>query len=368
LSVQMARMVWLAAILTLQAGCNPATAQRFTEFPLPIAKSRPAYIAAGSDGALWFTELGSNRIGRITTTGAITEYPVPTPKSEPYSIAAGPDGNMWFVEFSGNKIGRISPLGEIIEFEIPTPDSQPVAITAGPDHAMWFAELRTGRIGRITPTGTITEFAAKSPATVRRSRGLTIGPDGNLWSTLEAPPSSSDPVNMIARITPVGSITEFPVPTVNCSLASGILAGPDGALWFSEEIGNKIGRITTDGTITEFPLPNPNSLPRHFTIGTDGALFFTERADRIGRIAMDGTISEFEVPTVNASPYGIATARDGSIWFTEQGANKIAKLTWTAASERPAAIDQRRSARALRSLYRSSDGPLANPKQQTGHE
>src|SRR5205823_418830 len=151
----------------------------------------------------------------------------------------------------------------------------------------------------------ITEFPAASPISKRATRGITSGPDGNLWSTVSAF-VAPDAVNMIARITPAGTITEFPVPTLNCSLASGILAGPDGALWFAEEKGNKIGRITTDGVITEFPLPTPNSLPRQFTAGADGALWFTQRADSIGRITMSGAITDFAVPTANASPYGIA--------------------------------------------------------------
>jgi hypothetical protein len=48
----------------------------------------------------------------------------------------------------------------------------------------------------------------------------------------------------LARLAGAATITEFPLPTPN-SGPSGITAGPDGALWFSEETGNKIGRITT---------------------------------------------------------------------------------------------------------------------------
>src|SRR6059036_907923 len=44
---------------------------------------------------------------------------------------------------------------------------------------------------------------------------------------------------------------EFIVPTARSS-PTGITAGPDGALWFTEEGANAIGRITTAGTITEF--------------------------------------------------------------------------------------------------------------------
>jgi virginiamycin B lyase len=45
----------------------------------------------------------------MTTSGAVTEYPVPTPSSGPAFIAAGPDGNMWFTETSAAKIAKIVP-------------------------------------------------------------------------------------------------------------------------------------------------------------------------------------------------------------------------------------------------------------------
>ena len=31
-------------------------------------------ITVGSDGALWFAEVGSEKIGRLTTSGALREY------------------------------------------------------------------------------------------------------------------------------------------------------------------------------------------------------------------------------------------------------------------------------------------------------
>src|SRR5438067_13782122 len=51
----------------------------------------------------------------------------------------------------------------------------------------------------------------------------------------------------------VGTITEYSIPTAN-SFPDGIVAGPDGNIWFAERIAGKIGRITTDGSLTEFPL------------------------------------------------------------------------------------------------------------------
>ena len=39
-----------------------------------------------------------------------------------------------------------------------------------------------------------------------------------------------------------GAVTEFNVPS---GTAFGITAGPDGNLWFTEELAGEIGRITT---------------------------------------------------------------------------------------------------------------------------
>ena len=41
------------------------------------------HLDAGPDGALWFTEYGGDKIGRITTARAFTEYPLATPGAAP---------------------------------------------------------------------------------------------------------------------------------------------------------------------------------------------------------------------------------------------------------------------------------------------
>src|SRR5262249_27412404 len=77
--------------------------------------------------------------------------------------------------------------------------------------------------------------------------------------------------------------TEFSTPT-SSSGPRNIVVGPDGALWFTEETGNKIGRITTAGVITEYPIPSNNGA-FGITLGPDGNLWFTEFAgNKIGRL------------------------------------------------------------------------------------
>ena len=98
----------LAVITVILGAPTPATAQTITEFTLPSPNSLPRNLAAGPDGALWFTQQNGNRIGRIDTAGVITEFTLPTAGSAPLDITAGPDGALWFTQLSGNRIGRIT--------------------------------------------------------------------------------------------------------------------------------------------------------------------------------------------------------------------------------------------------------------------
>ena len=112
----MARVRFLAPILVsllLVGGAAPLALARSrgAEFLIPTANSGPEGITSGPGGSLWFTEVGGNNIGRVTTQGAFKEFPIPTPGSHPAGIAAGPDGNVWFTEFLTDKIGRVTPSG-----------------------------------------------------------------------------------------------------------------------------------------------------------------------------------------------------------------------------------------------------------------
>jgi streptogramin lyase len=113
--------------------------------------SLPYRIAVGPDGAMWFTEYGGNRIGRITTSGAVTEFDLPRANVGANDITAGPDGALWFTEYKGNAIGRITTDGKVTEYAIPTANSSPWGIAAGPDGKIWFTEYGADKIGRLDP-------------------------------------------------------------------------------------------------------------------------------------------------------------------------------------------------------------------------
>ena len=79
-----------AAFASPAAGSLEGYLAPVSEFPVPSAMSGPVAIVPGPDGALWFTELTANKIGRITTAGVVTEYPIATANSQPDGIALGP--------------------------------------------------------------------------------------------------------------------------------------------------------------------------------------------------------------------------------------------------------------------------------------
>jgi streptogramin lyase len=133
----------------------------------------------------------------------------------------------------------------------------------------------------------------------------------------------------IAASVSAQAITEFPLPRSGAD-PYGIVAGPDGAVWFTEFRGNRIGRITTAGVVSEFATPTPNSGPLGIAAGPDGALWFAEdSACRVGRITTAGEITE--IPTgafaVGDCTTGIALGPDGNMWFTEWEAGQIGRIT-----------------------------------------
>jgi len=119
---------------------------------------------------MWFTE-DTSSIGRIGPDGAISEYPLPSP-GRPWEIATGPDGNVWFTDLATNQVGKVTPCGVVIEYSVSGP---PSFITSATDGNMWFS-IPSIRIGRITPAGSVREF----PVDVR-AEFLVGAPDGNVW-------------------------------------------------------------------------------------------------------------------------------------------------------------------------------------------
>lgn len=178
----------------------------------------------------------------------------------------------------------------ISEFSLPF---RARSIVAGPDGALWFAGM--DKIGRITTGGEITEFLIPVSASARPvfPFDMTSGPDGALWFNVAGAISRDAMMPYtavgIGRITTGGEFSEFLLPPMARLPPLGLTAGPDGALWFTEQLANKIGRLTTAGEFSEFLLPTPNNFLYSITTGPDGAIWFVEgnqNESEIGRITV----------------------------------------------------------------------------------
>jgi hypothetical protein len=89
---------------------TPSPEPTLTEYDLPDPSSSPEFIAVDGQGEIWFTEAGTNRIGRLLPAdGQFTEWTVPTADSGPAGIALDAEGMVWFAESWGGKIGRLDP-------------------------------------------------------------------------------------------------------------------------------------------------------------------------------------------------------------------------------------------------------------------
>jgi len=298
--------------------CASASAQSisFTEYTIPTPASGLGYIVTGPDAALWFTERGGNKIGRITTSGEINEYAIPTPNAGPIGIASGPDGALWFVESASNKIGRISTSGAIIEYVVPTSGASPERIAAGSDGALWFTEYAANRIGRIDTAGVFIEYSLRNGA---GPWDITAGPDQALWFT-EANSRS------IGRITTSGTVTEYTI-SPGTGGPNEITNGTDGALWFVSSPAG-IGRITTSGVITLL-----GDSFDDITAGPDGLMWYTGFASSggvIGQFTLSGPISSFNIPPPNSAgtqSFTITAGPDGAVWFTDYASNLIGRAS-----------------------------------------
>ena len=179
---------------------------------------------------MWFLANSVDKyVIRITVGGQLTAIQWTASASGMYleGIAAGPEGGIWFsdTQISGMSLSRYTPSTGARDF-FGAPVGSPQALCIGSDQAVWFAA--NSAVGRVTTNSVVTIFTLPSslpPNTV--GSGITAGPDGNIWYT--------DPGrNAIGRIN-LGSLhsdvsvalTEFTIPTAN-AYPQALVSGSDG--------------------------------------------------------------------------------------------------------------------------------------------
>lgn len=277
----------------------------FTVSPVNFSGT-PSLVTLGSDGNLWIYDSSAKKIIRWSASGESSGFALPTSNAILWDMTLGPDGNVWGAESNVKKLGRITPDGAITEFPV-TSGRQPEFIAAGGDGNVWFAESQslsngmppTYFVARIsTADDSIKEFPALT-GQGRINGGMVTGADGNLW-VLWAGGGGTSP-NKIIRVNTEGTATGFNLPAstdLNSLLGKPVL-GPDGNVWFA--YANNIARVTPAGTVTVYPVPTANARPLELAIGTDGNLWFSElEGKRIGQLVVKSATASGQA-TINES-------------------------------------------------------------------
>jgi virginiamycin B lyase len=307
---------------------------KLTEFPVP-GLSLIVQVLPGPDGNLWFSGYtGTNstglaaaaKLGRITPAGAVTFVDLP----EPGGLVAAGGGYLW--AGLGRQVFRVSVTG-IAEPVFADQDGYPGPCTIGPRESLWCGEQNGSRIFRLpltSPSAGSLDAAVMAPVQIlpgySNARGLTVGPDGNVWFAPEysrAIASISPTGELKLHHLPPGRVAPFDAGGGGPDLVSDLVTGPDSNLWFTEDESNQIGRMSSTGDVREFPLPTANASPSGIIVGPDGHLWFIERAaGKLGRIGVDGAITELAMPSAATS---VASGPDGNLWIGESS-GKIARL------------------------------------------
>jgi virginiamycin B lyase len=360
LIASLSTLLLLGANLFAQSGIGTVTEYSINyPSPPPIMKCGEHSSAMGStheitfdpngNHDIWITGQNEGYVVRLPLNGGTPAYyPMPA-GSGPHGIEFDSSGQLWVtLEFAGQVV-RLDTNGNIdpqFRYEVNLACSTcPVKIAThphgmgfGPDgKTIWFTGKSTGTVGKIQ-NGKVQTFALPTVGSVPIY--IKAGPDGNMWVTELVG-------NMIARVTPDGTVTEFCIPTPN-SRPIAIVPEPGGqAMWFTEEAGNKVGRIDMQGHITEFPVPKKqnNAILAGLAFDSEKNLWVQQYVDQNNPIP-EGTdyIVKLDRSILNSAPSAISTVTfypvpsqktvfhriiqgpDKNMWFTEMKTDKVGKL------------------------------------------
>ena len=307
--------------------------------------SQPIGITEGSDGAVWYVKHTNPVIGRITAGGVITHYSVGGLRS-PFGIASGSDRALWFVNGDDpGSIGRITTAGAVTFFtggRISVPDW----IAAGPDGALWFTNdagggYTTPSIERLATDGTLTTYTDPS---IDAPTGIAAGPDGALWFVNRTSTANIN-AGSIGRITTSGTVTNYTYP--NSFAPHGIAAGPGNTVWFTNGDGGGDGipwsveKMTTSGAVTDYANRDLGAVGGAdlgggggIVKGPDGAMWLTDNdapTTIIGRMTATGTLTGYGTPGFDVPADEIASGPGNALWFTmgEDGIGRLPTLVFT---------------------------------------
>ena len=281
-----------------------------------LAKLSTALLSCGGLAAVLVAKSPNPAAGVAELKVSIHEWAVPTKGAHPHDPAVGPDGALWFTEQMTNKIGRLdTKSGSFKEYPLKVANSGPHGLVADREGNIWFTGNFAGYIGKLDPrTGQVTEYRMPQ-AGVDDPHTAVFDAQGIMWFTAQV-------ANIVGRLDlQTGKIELKTVPTKD-SHPYGIAANSKGVPFFCEFNSYKIARIDPKTMeIKEYLLPE-TARPRRMAIDAHDNVYFTDfQSGNLGRLDPNsGAVKMWPSPGGPGSdPYGIAITADGMVWYSESG-------------------------------------------------
>lgn len=217
---------------------------------IPSPGASPHGLTIARDGKVWFTGREGNLVGYYDpATDGFKLYDLPDRNQNPPPDQSGnfpiyideaPDGSMYFTDLLTSRVGRITPDGTLTEYLLPSQfgpagNARPIAVYVRPDGVAVVSEEAGHAYAYVLASGTVEELPLNP--TNAQAAALTYDRLGTLWVQYNTP-------DQIGRVESDGSLTPFPIPTAG-AVQHRIIIGPDGELWFTELGKDKIGRMVT---------------------------------------------------------------------------------------------------------------------------
>jgi len=149
---------------------------------LPHGTARPRDLTAGTDDALWFTDAGTDAIGRATPNGdaapTVREFPT---GAEPRSIAVAPDGSIWATVPSRRALTTVPASGgQATIVPVPGLQAEPNDLAFATDGTIWLSQQGPEVLHIRADGGLIERF--RLPGHARYADGLAVADDGSVWA------------------------------------------------------------------------------------------------------------------------------------------------------------------------------------------
>jgi streptogramin lyase len=269
---------------------------------------------------LWYAEHDNNTLMSFSAMNGATAYTLPGGLGVQALGAATGASRLWFAASASTLIGNSLLTGVVTTFGAGTSSLGSLDVAFDLVGTGWFTTASNG-IGSFTVAGLKRFWPIKVNAALPSA--LAIGGDGAMWYMLKSG-------NKVGRITGTGAVTEYSLGFTGSSGSYGIVAGPDGRIWFADTAHKRIGQINLDGSGLKYFSAGLSGSPLGMVLAPDNRVYFGESEGRIGSIAADGTIVEYPLPGVAGTTQfpvrGVAVGPDGNVWFVNDVHAQIGRL------------------------------------------